>query len=107
MTNQDLQVQTELPLNDSKQRLQHKILNTHIGSNSSWYITYSPRLKSLMLMIRTHDLGGTDYDNVCKVSLEDAQWLLNQTFKDYFGRKFFVYQFMNAIKTYNEANNAN
>lgn len=51
------------------------IRNNHIGSNSGWYIFYSASFDQFWLGIRTHDLGGTDYDYIHKVTHAEAKTL--------------------------------
>jgi hypothetical protein len=66
--------QPRLDLDDRKLYLKAKIEKTNVYGNSGWYIReYFDRLQ---LMIRTHDLGGTDYDHKEWLTVEEAEWLL-------------------------------
>jgi hypothetical protein len=70
-----LKEQLRLDLNDRQQFLLSYIKNRPLYSGQGWYI-FRPQGKNFYLGIRTHDMGGTDYDYLEKVSYEEAKWLI-------------------------------
>jgi hypothetical protein len=74
--------QLRLDLDDDKQYLEGIMNKTYLGSNSSWYVCCPNG--QFYLSIRTHDLGGTDYDYVTKIDYKQARWLVSRGVREHF-----------------------
>lgn len=71
--------QLNLDVFDTRQELS-KFIHDEGGNN--WYIFFTGG--KLYLGKRYHDLGGTDYEYLKKISIEDAEWLRSKRFKTIF-----------------------
>lgn len=77
-------------MNDQRiEEIRYVMRNADCGSYSSWCILQGHTGKNVFwLSIRTHDLGGTDYNQVCRVTFEEAKFLVANS-KRLFGHYVF------------------
>lgn len=69
-----------------------------LRSDQSLYVTVTGLMlgkPKYFLMRRTHDLGGTDYENLFQITREEAEWIVETKF---FGDRY-VFEFLDALKT--------